>query len=281
MKRLRIEHQTGFRYDDTVTASYNEARMLPGTTDSQFVLAAAIDILPNAQVGSYVDYFGTRVSSFDVFTPHTELVITSRSLVEVRSRPADGAVLGFDRLATEAERTVETIEQLAQTERTTPPEEVAELAKELASRADSATAAALTIAETLTDAVTCDGCQAGVHTAPDEVWATKRGTCRDVTHLAIGALRSVGIPARYVSGYAHPRAGTDVGVALEAGSHAWLEWFTGEWRGFDVSERELTSDGHVRVGHGRDYSDVPPLRGVYAGPSSSELHVKVTITREA
>ena len=77
MKRLRIEHQTGFSYLGDVSASYNEARMLPGSTDSQFVLNSSLDIEPSTSVNQYVDYFGTRVAAFDVLSPHAELNITA------------------------------------------------------------------------------------------------------------------------------------------------------------------------------------------------------------
>ena len=127
MKRLRIEHQTGFSYQGDVTASYNEARMLPGSTDSQFVLNSSLDIEPSTSVNQYVDYFGTRVAAFDVLSPHSSLTITARSLVEVRPRPLEHIDITWDGLAREASRSLETVEQLTQTGRTRPHAEVAEL----------------------------------------------------------------------------------------------------------------------------------------------------------
>ena len=125
MKRLRIEHQTGFSYLGDVTASYNEARMLPGSTDSQFVLNSSLDIEPSTSVNQYVDYFGTRVAAFDVLSPHSSLTITARSLVEVRPRPLEHIDLTWDDLVRESARSIETVEQLTQTARTRPHAEVA------------------------------------------------------------------------------------------------------------------------------------------------------------
>ncbi|HWI30990.1 MAG TPA: transglutaminase family protein [Microbacterium sp.] len=281
MKRLRIEHATGFRYLGDVTASYNEARMLPGTTDSQFVLSSSLDIHPSTSVNAYVDYFGTRVSSFDVLQPHTELNITARSLVEVRPRPIEHADISWDRLATEASRTIETVEQLVQTPRTLPHPEVVELAKTIASRHDHPSRAAHDISTTIGDAVEYVHGFTGVHSTAHEAWDARKGVCQDIAHITLGALRSVGIPARYVSGYLHPRASAGVGEAVTGESHAWVEWFSGDWWGFDPTNNAEIGDRHVLVGRGRDYNDVPPLRGVYAGPFKSELFVKVTITREA
>ena len=86
MNRLRIKHMTGFHYKGDVTASYNEARMLPASTEGQLVLFSNLDILPISSQHSYVDYWGTRVSSFEILTPHKELALTATSLVEVRAR---------------------------------------------------------------------------------------------------------------------------------------------------------------------------------------------------
>jgi transglutaminase-like putative cysteine protease len=81
-----------------------------------------------------------------------------------------------------------------------------------------------------------------------------------------------------VSGYLHPQPDAEVGVPVTGESHAWVEWFSGGWQGFDPTNNAEIGDRHVLVGRGRDYNDIPPLRGVYAGPFKSNLHVKVTIT---
>ena len=88
MNRLRIKHVTGFHYDGEVTASYNEARMLPVSSDGQLVLYSNIEILPISSNHSYVDYWGTRVSAFEILTPHSELSLSATSLVEVKGTSA-------------------------------------------------------------------------------------------------------------------------------------------------------------------------------------------------
>jgi transglutaminase-like putative cysteine protease len=281
MKRLRIEHETGFAYEGDVSASYNEARMLPGTTDSQFVLSSSLEIDPSTAVNSFVDYYGTRVSSFDVLSPHRGLRITARSLVEVRPRPIEHSGISWDRLAIEASRSIATVEQLAQTPRTTPHPEVAEIAQSIAGRHDDPGRAAHDVCMTIGHAVEYVYGVTGVHSTAAEAWEARKGVCQDMAHIAIGALRSIGIPARYVSGYLHPREQAEIGVPVEGESHAWVEWFAGDWTGFDPTNNTEIGDRHVLVGRGRDYNDVPPLRGVYAGGYKAELGVKVTITREA
>ncbi len=281
MNRLRIKHMTGFHYGGDVTASYNEARMLPATTDGQFVLFSNLDISPISGHHSYVDYWGTRVSSFEVLSAHHELSLTATSLVEVRPRPHPAHPLSWDDLVIAAEAATEYVEQLGQTPRTTPPDDVVEIAREIADRSQSPCEAALEICTAIGNAMEYVQGVTGVHSTGAEAWDERKGVCQDITHVALGALRSVGIPARYVSGYLHPKPNAGIGETVVGESHAWLEWFCGDWRGFDATNLIDIGDRHVSVGRGRDYRDVAPLRGVYAGPHASKLFVKVEITREA
>ncbi|GAA1859267.1 transglutaminase N-terminal domain-containing protein [Microbacterium koreense] len=279
--RLRIEHTTGYSYPGDVSASYNEARMLPSSTDSQFVLSSQLDIEPSASVNQYYDYFGTRVAAFDVLSSHSELSITSRSLVEVRPQPIEHADTTWEELRREAQRNVTVSEHLTQTPRTKPHDGVVDLARSVAARHEHPGHAAHAIAEAIGGEMEYMFGITGVHSTAAEAWTQRKGVCQDIAHITIGALRAVGIPARYVSGYLHPHPQPLIGDSVTGESHAWVEWFAGDWQGFDPTNNIEIGDRHVLVGHGRDYNDVPPLRGVYAGPHKGELHVQVTITREA
>jgi transglutaminase-like putative cysteine protease len=281
MNRLRIRHETGFRYDGEATASYNEARMLPVTSDGQLVLHSHLDIAPVSGTHGYVDYWGTRVSAFETLAPHDRLSLTATSLVEVHPRIHSGHRLDWEALADEIETRTEYVEQLASTPRTAPPDELVALARETLAAAATPCDAALAIARLVGERIDYLPGSTTVTSTAAEAWAAGAGVCQDITHLAVGALRSVGIPARYVSGYLHPVPDAEIGVPVDGESHAWVEWFCGSWRGFDPTNLIEIGERHVRVGHGRDYGDVTPLRGVYAGPSGSELFVRVQITREA
>jgi len=282
LNRLRIKHMTGFHYGGDVTASYNEARMLPVSSDGQLVLFSNLEILPMSSHHSYVDYWGSRVSSFEILTPHKELALTATSLVEVRPRPHADASLTWAELEAAVEQTTETVEHLGQTRRTAPPAEVTEMALAIKAQHENVCDAALAISMAIGDAVEYMQGVTGVTSTAAEAWAHRKGVCQDIAHLALGALRAVGIPARYVSGYLHPKPNAAIGETVAGESHAWVEWFCGgEWRGFDPTNNIDIGDRHVLVGRGRDYNDVPPLRGVYAGPFGSTLFVKVEITREA
>ena len=282
MKRLRVTHSTGFRYAGEVTASYNEARMLPVSGERQLVLHANLDVDPVSSHHQYTDYWGTRVLAFDVLNPHRELTITASSLVEVLEATHPAGQPSWDEVDALARRSSECVQQLRQTALTEPPASLVELAEDArAAAGEDPCAAARAIAEAVGTAMEYESGVTGVRTTASEAWEAGGGVCQDIAHVAVGALRSAGIPARYVSGYLHPRADAPIGETVVGESHAWVEWFCGSWHGYDPTNLLEIGDRHVRVGHGRDYTDVAPLRGVYAGLGASELFVSVSITREA
>lgn len=280
MSRLRVKHVTGYHYGGKVTQSYNEARMLPASGEGQFVLSSNLEILPMSSSHGYVDYWGSRVNTFEILTPHEELALTATSLVEVIRQEHGEPGLSWSELATAARAAVGTIEQLQQTALTDPPDEVRALAREAAADLEPC-AAALAVCRAIHERVTYMTGVTGVQSTAQEAWAEGRGVCQDIAHISLGALRSLGIPARYVSGYLHPDPSFPIGSTVKGESHAWVEWFCGSWRGFDPTNVLSIGERHVLVGRGRDYSDVAPLRGIYAGPFGSRLFVEVEITREA
>jgi transglutaminase-like putative cysteine protease len=277
-KRLKIVHRTGFRYDGTVAASYNEARMTPLSTSAQTVLAARVTVEPVTWTHGYRDYWETQVTAFDVLVPHSELAVVSSSTVEVHVPIVPAHGIGWDALRV-AETTDATAEFLPQTASTTPHEEVAALAQDAAGDL-SPDAAAHAVCERLRTELEYVPGSTAVTTDAVEVWEDRRGVCQDFAHLTIGALRTLGIPSRYVSGYLHPKASAEIGETIQGQSHAWIEWWAGEWVAFDPTSLLPAGQDHVVVARGRDYTDVTPLKGIYAGAtSSSTLFVSVDVTR--
>ncbi|MGN7948375.1 transglutaminase family protein [Microbacterium sp. 22215] len=279
MSRLRIVHRTGFRYEQPATASYNEARMLPHSRDGQFVLQATLDISPTATQHSYADYWDTRVSTFEVLTRHQELSVTATSVVDVRPSPHAVAGIDWDELAARIPQSLTLAECVTQTPATDPDEEMRDLALRIEAEGGGVDETAFEICKTVGEAMEYRSGVTGVSSTARDAWPTRSGVCQDIAHVALGVLRAAGIPARYVSGYLHPDPTAAIGQSVTGESHAWVEWYSGEWRGYDPTNLVEVGESHVYVGHGRDYADVAPLRGVYAGPSASELFVSVEITR--
>ena len=284
MKRYRVVHTTGFKYSDVVFTSYNEARMLPSRDENQLVFAGKLDISPNGSSHEYPDYFGTRTVFFEVLEPHKELTITSTSLVEVRpselKTTAATSDYGWQDLPDAISTSLSLTDAVANTRRTSPPAELAKVAKKYAAELGPYETA-LALMKIIHSKMTYLQGETGVHSVATEAWSKKLGVCQDFTHLALGALRSVGIPARYVSGYLHPSIKPEVGLKVAGESHAWVEFYVGGWVAFDPTNDVFVEDRHIVVARGRDYDDVAPLRGVYAGSTNSELFVSVEITREA
>lgn len=284
MTRLHIVHTTTFRYERPVSASYNEVRMRPATVPGQIVTSAKVTVTPATWSHEYRDYWGTAVTGFEVLTSHSELVVTSEATVELTPKPdahvsgdaesVDWATLSdptaVDRLA----------EYLAATPATAPTDDLAALALECAGGL-APVDAALAVCHAVREAMEYVPGATGVHTRAREAWEQRKGVCQDIAHLALGALRSLGIPARYVSGYVHPLAhNAEIGETFVGESHAWVEFWCGEWLAFDPTNRSPITDHHVVVARGRDYYDVTPLRGVFAGGGATTQRVEVRFIRE-
>jgi transglutaminase-like putative cysteine protease len=277
--RMRIKHVTGFTYAGTAHASYNEARMTPVTITGQTTLFSQVESHPAATSWRYRDYWGTQVTVFDLQRPHQQLRVTAASLVETSERTPPGDTVGWDVLRSPS--TVDKrAEYLAPTALTAVDDELSSEAAALVNGADP-TDAALALAGFVRDNVAYVPGSTGVRTSGQEAWDQRQGVCQDLAHLTVGLLRGVGIPARYVSGYLYPKASGAVGDTIAGQSHAWVEWWTGEWTSFDPTNGVPVGPGHVVVARGRDYADVTPLKGVYHGAPSSGLGVTVEITRLA
>ena len=147
---------------------------------------------------------------------------------------------------------------------TAPPAELLAIVEPIAADNPPWRAADL-ICEAVHDTMTYVPGSTEVHTLAAEAWEARSGVCQDYAHLVVGALRHVGIPARYVSGYLHPLADASAGDSTPAESHAWVQCWLGEWTDHDPTNLSTVADRHVMVGTGRDYGDVPPIKGIVAG----------------
>lgn len=280
MSRLHVVHTTQFSYEGAVSASFNEARMVPRSEPRQTVLAAGLEIEPHTWRHDYVDYWGTAVTAFESGRPHGALTLTAVSRVEVH-QPSLPAPLGWDVVG--SEMALDAMAEFLELSPTTdvPPEllEVALGAAQAPGSTPDGTARAVCAA--VHDAVEYVPGVTAVHSVATDAWAARKGVCQDMAHLSVGALRAVGIPARYVSGYLHPAKDGEVGRTVGGESHAWVEWWVGHWVGHDPTNDIDVGEHHVVIGRGREYQDVAPVRGIYAGGGTQSLDVQVRITREA
>lgn len=277
---LQVRHVTGFNYDGMADSSYNEARMTPVASRHQEVVDASLRVTPGAVQSTYRDYFGTIVTTFDLHEPHDRLEVVALATIKTFEEPHDGAALSRSELHTTEVRD-EFAEYLAPTSRTTISASVFEELRELGIVGEDVAGTAHAVVDWVRDRVAYVRGATLVSSTAQEVWEEQKGVCQDLTHVTISLLRGIGIPARYVSGYLHSKPDARIGETIVGESHAWVEFFNGAWFGIDPTNAEDIGVHHVIVAKGREYGDVPPLKGIYRGGPSSALGVIVEVTRIA
>jgi transglutaminase-like putative cysteine protease len=275
--RLRVRHTTAFVYDDVVHASFNEARISPLDTASQFTIEHRVDVQPAANLYRYRDYWGSRVHAFDLHEPHRELRVVGSSVVETADRtPSVDATITWAALSAPG-LTDRLFEFLAETPMTAADEAVLAVAEDLRAAANPAEALAQ-FGPWLRSHVDYEPGATSVSTTAVEALRARRGVCQDYAHLALAVLRAAGIPSRYASGYLYPDVDVLTGETHAGQSHAWIEVWMGDWHPLDPTSGAPVGERHVLVARGRDYTDVAPLKGVFNGGSTLALDVSVELT---
>lgn len=283
----RVVHETRYTYSDTVTSAHQLAHLAPRTTPWQAVHAHRVDIDPapsERSAGS--DFFGNGVMRFTVDTPHDELTVRAESLVDVHSRATDtGAGPAWETaLAVPGEWEPDSDLDVVQFRLASPMvpvlPESAEYARASFPAGRALPAAMLDLTRRIHAEFVYDPKATTLTTQVREVLAHRRGVCQDFAHLMISCLRSLGLSARYVSGYILNRAppGRQPLAGADA-SHAWVEGHCPGigWIAFDPTNGKVADLEFVTLGWGREFSDVTPLRGVVLGAATQKLAVAVDV----
>jgi transglutaminase-like putative cysteine protease len=276
--QLRIAHTTGFEYTGKANTSFNEARLTPLTLPGQIVVHSRVEVSPTPWAYTYKDYWGSQVTAFEVLDPHQSLTVTASATVHTDRTPAGEPVMTWDDMRQGGLVDLHT-ESLTLPERVAPPPDLIALARDIAASSASPTQAAREVCALVHREVKYVSGSTTVDAIAAHPWAERSGVCQDMAHIVIGALRSIGIPTRYVSGYLHPKVDPVVGESAKGESHAWVEWWEDGWRGFDPTNDTEPGDRHVIVATGRDYNDVKPLSGIFSGSGTSRMFVDVEVTR--
>jgi transglutaminase-like putative cysteine protease len=277
--RWTIEHRTTYRYPTPVWESHTVLHLQPRSDLTQYCTRFALEITPRAPLFTYTDRFGNDVQHFSVLPRHDTLEVVARSQVvtargdvqppsAMSRRMIDDDPLRDDlydflhesiyvKFSPALDAYMSTIGSLG------PDDDAAGWFR----------AAAAAIHRDFI----YDGEATSVRTTVEESVTLRRGVCQDFAHVLVALCRRAGIPARYVSGYIHAGGNSEV-LGAEA-SHAWAEAYLGPhgWVGLDPTNDVLIGDAFVRIGVGRDYRDVSPVRGVYKGADSGTLSVGVAM----
>ncbi|HEY2389136.1 MAG TPA: transglutaminase family protein [Candidatus Binatia bacterium] len=294
--RLAIRYVTRFLYEGPVWQSHNTLRACPMDADNQRVIEYRVTTTPPSRVYSYLDYWGTRVDAFGVRPPHPRLEIVAEAVVETRApsvpawavdlagaSDAAGGALRCTRTALARPEFVSShVEYLEVSPHTRWDGELRAQAEAwIAPAGDDAAAAVGALYRAVGATMTYAPGATTVGVDVNAVLRQRVGVCQDFAHLLIALCRSVGIPARYVSGYLLSQDGSrgdaPPGGVVEVKTHAWAEvaLADGLWVPLDPTNQRPVSERHVKIGHGRDYDDVLPLRGVYLGAAEHQLDVVV------
>ncbi len=292
VRRYQVTHRTEYRYDAPVNSSYGQVVLSPRPRLGQRPLWATITIDPAPQTQhERIDHFGNRVSYFEVLEDHELLRIVSTSEVEVDS--TDAMSFLADALNWEQARDLiagsaaSTTEDINATEFSLASPHVP-MAASVAMYASQSFPSGRSLYETVGDLAArihadfvFEPDATEVHTTLDEVLHKRAGVCQDFSHLMIASLRSVGLAARYVSGYLEtlPPPG-QVKLAGSDVSHAWVSVYFPNvgWLDIDPTNNLWVSDRHITTAWGRDYSDVAPVKGViFSESTKNELTVSVDV----
>ena len=281
--RFALRYQTEYRYSGPVFDQHNSLRVKPASGPLQRVRNFRLAVEPSARMRTYRDYFGTEVIDFNVPGEHERLAITAEGEVTTEAPPEPPGG-GWERAKSE-EYTTAGGEFLLRTSDEPPNGNLTSLIEDV--HTDSPRATLEAVGEVIPDRFEYRPGVTFVGSTVDDLLEGGAGVCQDFVHLALILLRRHGVAARYVSGYlfaAPEDGGTD---SVEVDTHAWIEALLPDangggpaWVGADPTNRTLAGETHVKIGHGRFYGDVPPIKGVYRGAGGEADHdVSVKMTR--
>jgi transglutaminase-like putative cysteine protease len=282
-----ITHRTVYRYSDDVTSSYGRGFMTPRDSSRQRCLSHELVLDPEAADSSTSrDAYGNISSYFHVTERHQRLSVTSHSIVDVDPPPAELYGGGSANAPWEIARPVGLDGALA-VEFTLDlhPAEITDAVRAYAAPSFEQGRPLIQVLRDLNSRIHSDftyrSGSTTVSTKVDEVLTAREGVCQDFARLAISCLRANGLAASYVSGYlaTNPPPGKERLVGIDA-SHAWASVWTpqNQWLGLDPTNDQMIDERYIVVGFGRDYADVPPLRGIiYTESKKSVIDVAVDV----
>jgi transglutaminase-like putative cysteine protease len=280
--RFALRYHAEYRYSQPVFDQHNVLRVKPTTTPLQRVRNFRLTLEPSARTRSYADYFGTESIEWGVPGEHDRLAITADAEVTTEAPgepPAGGWEAVRPPLYTDAGG-----EFLLSTGDEPQNGALGDLIEDV--RGADPRSTLKRICELIPDRFEYRPGATFVGSTVDDLLEGGGGVCQDFVHLALILLRRHGIAARYVSGYLFAAPEDGGADSVEVDTHAWLEALLPgthdagpQWVGADPTNRRLAGQEHVKIGHGRFYGDVPPIKGVYRGAAEAEHEVKVTMTR--
>ncbi|MCG9792033.1 transglutaminase family protein [Flavobacterium algicola] len=277
---FKIVHITKYQYNWPIKESINEIRLYPYNFANQDVLQFQLLITNNPEVAVSTDSFGNQVGNFSTLESHSELVIESRMLVRV-NHSLKIPEIDHDTIQDLENEKTKSISLLRYSypDTITKQNVIEEILKEIEIEGKSIVTLAQECSSYIYNRFTYSKGITTIYTTIDEILETREGVCQDFAHVLLQLMRTLGIPARYVSGYICPNK---AGLRGEGATHAWVEIYspTQGWLGIDPTNNIWTMDNHVKLAVGLNFSDCSPVKGTYKGVAVQTLSVFVSIGYE-
>jgi transglutaminase-like putative cysteine protease len=285
-----VTHITEYLYQDSTSLCYNIARLLPRSTGNQFCKKTNVRISPQPDVvNEYLDFYGNKVLYFAIQQEHKKLTVTVTSVI-VKDNAAPKANYNNE-ISWEEVRSLlrEQKPEFLDARQYIPETAMTAVTPPITSYALQSFTAGKSLFDVVNDLMQRINKDfefkpgfTTIATPLDTVMQQRKGVCQDFAHLAVACMRSMGLPARYVSGYIETLAppGKEKLTGVDA-SHAWFSVFIPQsgWIDFDPTNNQIPSDRHITIGWGRDYADITPLKGVIMSSGQHKLNVSVDVRR--
>jgi transglutaminase-like putative cysteine protease len=286
--RYRVRHSSAYRYGNDIMLAHHLLHLTPRVAEGQRVLGFRMEVEPKPSViAEHRDYFGNPMTYLEMHEPHRRLVVRTDIDVEVEEDRPDVAVMDTpwemlrDQLNDPVDEGARSASAFAYiSPKIAPSAELHDYALPSFKPGRPIGEAVMDLTNRINHEFTFDADATTISTPVAEVLANRRGVCQDFAHLQIGCLRSIGLAARYVSGYLRtvPPPGKPKAVGADV-SHAWLSvWCGGDrWLDMDPTNGRAGSSDLITLSWGRDYGDVSPLQGVIIGSSIQHMTVEVDV----
>jgi transglutaminase-like putative cysteine protease len=286
--KYRVRHSTSYAYSEMVLLCHNEIHLTPRNTANQSRTSMLLEVTPEPAVHSeHLDYFGNNVTYFSVQERHQGLKVTATSDVEVSCHGQS-----FPQLTPPWEdireslsgdnvhKHIDAVQYMNESAYVKRQPELAEYGMKSFKPGRSIFEAVMDLTGRIHSDFKYDAAATNIHTSVAQVFEMKRGVCQDFAHLELSCLRSLGLAARYVSGYlmTTPPPGKEKLIGSDA-SHAWISFYCPGfgWIDVDPTNNVVPSDKHVLLGWGRDYADISPVKGIILGGGQHTIQVSVDV----
>jgi len=286
---FQITHTTAYTYKEAVSLCHNIARLMPRDSHSQVCKSVSVTISPQPDVvNEYEDFFGNKVMYFAIQEEHEKLSVTVSS--EIARLPVAGSsghsFMSWEevkqRMLDQTPENFEARQFIAKTPMTDGNDEIEAFALQSFTAGRPVYEATLDLTRRIYTGFEYKPGFTTIATPVNDIVKERKGVCQDFAHFAIACLRSIGLPARYVSGYIEttPPPGVEKLAGVDA-SHAWFALYVPNvgWIDFDPTNNQVPGLQHITIGWGRDYADVAPLKGVILSSGAHKLDVTVDVKR--